>query len=193
MTRLGVYSMPTHHKEPPAFALAKSPTGIAGIDEITGGGLPKGRPTLVCGPAGGGKTLLAVAFLVHGAVHSDEPGVFMAFEETAEDVAQNVASLGFDVNELSVQGKLVFDYVYVDRGEIQETGEYDLEGLFIRLALAIDSIGAKRVVLDTIEALFAGLPDQLILRNELRRLFRWLKEKGVTTIVTGERGVHTLT
>jgi circadian clock protein KaiC len=185
--------MPGQKKEPPMSALEKSPTGIGGIDEVTAGGLPKGRPTLICGPAGGGKTLFAMAFLVHGAVNCGEAGVFMTFEETAEELAQNVASLGFDLNELSVQGKLVFDYVYLDRSEIQEAGEYDLEGLFIRLAQAIDSIGAKRVVLDTIEALFAGLPDQRILRSELRRLFRWLKEKGVTTIVTGEQGVDTLT
>jgi circadian clock protein KaiC len=185
--------MPGRNQKPPTFTLEKSSTGIAGIDEITGGGLPGGRPTLVCGPAGGGKTLLAMAFLVHGAVQSGEGGVFMAFEETAEELAANAASLGFDLESLCAEGKLVLEYVHVDRGEIHETGEYDLEGLFVRLCHAIDSIGAKRVVLDTIEALFVGLPNERILRAELRRLFRWLKQKGVTTIVTGERGAATLT
>ena len=173
--------------------LLKAPTGIQGLDEITGGGLPKGRPTLVCGSAGCGKTLLAMEFLVRGATQFNEPGVFMAFEETAKDLTQNVASLGFDLNDLIARKKMVLDFVYIERSEIEETGEYDLEGLFIRLGLAIDSIGAKRVVLDTIESLFAGLPNPLILRAELRRLFRWLKEKGVTAIITGERGDETLT
>jgi circadian clock protein KaiC len=173
--------------------LPKSPTGIQGLDEITGGGLPKGRPTLVCGGAGCGKTLLAMEFLVRGATQFNEPGVFMAFEETAKDLAKNVASLGFDLKDLIGRKKIVLDFVYIERSEIEETGEYDLEGLFIRLGQAIDSIGAKRVVLDTIESLFAGLPNPLILRAELRRLFRWLKTKGVTAIVTGERGEETLT
>jgi circadian clock protein KaiC len=173
--------------------LPKSPTGIQGLDEITGGGLPKGRTTLVCGGAGCGKTLLAMEFLVRGATQFDEPGVFMAFEETAEDLTQNVASLGFDLNDLIAHKKIVLDYVYVERSEIEESGEYDLEGLFIRLGLAIDAIGARRVVLDTIETLFAGLPDPLVLRAELRRLFRWLKDKGVTAIITGESGDATLT
>lgn len=173
--------------------LAKSPTGIQGFDEITGGGLPTGRPTLVCGGAGCGKTLLAMEFLVRGATQYNEPGVFMAFEETVRDLSANVASLGFDLDGLVRRKKLVLDYVYVERSEIEETGEYDLEGLFIRLAQAIDSIGAKRVVLDTIESLFAGLPNPLILRAEIRRLFRWLKDKGVTAIITGERGDETLT
>jgi circadian clock protein KaiC len=163
------------------------------LDEITGGGLPKGRPTLVCGSAGCGKTLLAMEFLVRGAVEFDEPGVFMAFEETAKDLTQNVASLGFDLDRLIAEKKMVLDFVYIERSEIEETGEYDLEGLFIRLGQSIDSIGAKRVVLDTIESLFAGLPNPLILRAELRRLFRWLKEKGVTAIITGERGENALT
>jgi circadian clock protein KaiC len=163
------------------------------LDEITGGGLPKGRPTLVCGSAGCGKTLLAMEFLVRGAVEFDEPGVFMAFEETAKDLTQNVASLGFDLDRLIAEKKMVLDFVYIERSEIEETGEYDLEGLFIRLGQCIDSIGAKRVVLDTIESLFAGLPNPLILRAELRRLFRWLKEKGVTAIITGERGENALT
>jgi circadian clock protein KaiC len=173
--------------------LRKSPTGIRGLDEITGGGLPKGRPTLVCGGAGCGKTLLAMEFLVRGATEYGEPGVFMAFEETREELTENVASLGFDLKALVAEKKLVLDYVYVDRSEFEETGEYDLEGLFIRLGYAIDSIKAKRVVLDTIEGLFAGLPNQAIVRAELRRLFRWLKEKGVTVIMTGERGDGTLT
>ncbi|MBS1231278.1 MAG: KaiC 1 [Bacteroidetes bacterium] len=173
--------------------LLKSPTGIQGFDEITGGGLPKGRPTLVCGGAGCGKTLFGMEFLVRGATQFNEPGVFMSFEETNEELIKNVASLGFDLEDLIKHKKIVLDHVHVERSEIEETGEYDLEGLFIRLNYAIDSIGAKRVVLDTIESLFAGLPNQLILRAELRRLFRWLKEKGVTAIITGERGGETLT
>ena len=173
--------------------LPKTPTGILGLDEITNGGLPKGRPTLVCGGAGCGKTLLAMEFLVRGATQFNEPGVFMAFEESAQDLTQNVASLGFDLKDLVARRKLVLDFVYVERSEIEESGEYDLEGLFIRLGQAIDSIGAKRVVLDTVESLFAGLPNQAILRAELRRLFRWLKDKGVTAIITGERGDGTLT
>jgi circadian clock protein KaiC len=174
-------------------ALAKTPTGIQGLDEITFGGLPKGRTTLICGSAGCGKTLLSMEFLVHGATQFNEPGVFMAFEETEEDLRKNVASLGYDLKDLSDRHKLVIDYVHIERSEIEETGEYDLEGLFVRLGYAIDSIGAKRVVLDTIESIFAGLPNPSILRAELRRLFRWLKDKGVTAIVTGERGEGTLT
>ena len=173
--------------------LPKAPTGIQGLDEITGGGLPRGRPTLICGSAGCGKTLLAMEFLVRGARQFNEPGVFMAFEETAKDLTQNVASLGFNLKDLIARKKMVLDFVYIERSEIEETGEYDLEGLFIRLGQAIDSIGAKRVVLDTIESLFSGLPNPLILRAELRRLFRWLKTKGVTAIITGERGEDTLT
>ncbi|MBE3118084.1 MAG: circadian clock protein KaiC [Candidatus Atribacteria bacterium] len=173
--------------------LPKSLTGIQGLDEITGGGLPKGRPTLVCGSTGCGKTLLAMEFLVRGATQYNEPGVFMAFEETAQELTQNVASLGFDLKDLIARKKMVIDSVYFERSEFEETGEYDLEGLFIRLGQAIDSIGAKRVVLDTIESLFNGLPNLLILRTELRRLFRWLKAKGVTAIITGERGEETLT
>src|SRR5512135_2434328 len=168
--------------------LDKSPTGIPGLDEITGGGLPKGRPTLVCGAAGCGKTLFAMEFLVRGATQYKEPGVFMSFEETAEELTNNVASLGFDLDRLSASKRLFLDHVRVERSEIEETGEYDLDGLFIRLGSAIDMIGAKRVVLDTIEALFSGLSNQSILRAELRRLFRWLKDKGVTAIITAERG-----
>jgi len=177
----------------PRPQLPKAPTGIQGLDEITGGGLPQGRPTLVCGGAGCGKTLLAMEFLVRGATEFNEPGVFMAFEEAAKDLTQNVASLGFDLKDLVARKKMVLDFVYIERSEIEESGEYDLEGLFIRLGAAIDAIGAKRVVLDTIESLFSGLPNPLILRAELRRLFRWLKDKGVTAIITGESGEGTLT
>jgi circadian clock protein KaiC len=173
--------------------LEKSPTGIDGLDDITDGGLLKGRPTLVCGSAGSGKTLMAMEFLVKGAQKYDEPGVFMAFEETSEELSKNFASLGFDLDDLEARNKLVVDYVHIDKSEIEETGEYDLEGLFIRLGLAIDSIGAKRVALDTLEVLFSGFQNEAILRSELRRLFRWLKEKGVTAIVTGERGEASLT
>ena len=178
---------------PAAVGIRKAPTGIAGLDEITAGGLPAGRPTLVCGSAGCGKTLLAMEFLVRGAIAYGEPGVFMSFEESAEDLAENVRSLGFDLEDLIQRRQLVVDYVHVERSEIEETGEYDLEGLFLRLGWAIDSIGARRVVLDTIEVLFAGLSDEGLLRAELRRLFRWLKEKGVTAVITGERGAGTLT
>lgn len=173
--------------------LPKAPTGIAGLDEITGGGFPKGRPTLICGGAGCGKTLMAIEFIVYGATQFNEPGVFMAFEESAADLTENVASLGFDLKDLVARKKLALDYVYIQRNEIEETGEYDLEGLFIRLGHAIDSIGAKRVALDTVEALFSGLPNPMILRAELRRLFRWLKDRGVTAVITGERGDGTLT
>jgi circadian clock protein KaiC len=173
--------------------LSKTPTGIQGLDEITGGGLPQGRPTLICGSAGCGKTLLGMEFIVRGTTQFDEPGVFMAFEENSKELAQNVLSLGFDLDELIKQKKLSIDHVRVERSEIEETGEYDLEGLFIRLGCAIDSIGAKRVVLDTIESLFGGLANESILRAELRRLFRWLKDKGVTAIITGERGDNSLT
>ncbi|MGI4749519.1 MAG: circadian clock protein KaiC [Janthinobacterium lividum] len=173
--------------------LPKTPTGISGLDDITGGGLPKGRPSLFCGEAGSGKTLFSLEFIVRGAVEFNEPGVFMAFEEKAEELAMNVASLGFDLDELQAEKKIKVDYVHIDRSEIEETGEYDLDGLFIRLGYAIDSIGAKRVVLDTIENLFSGLSNQTILRAELRRLFQWLKEKGVTAIITGEKGDGSLT
>ncbi len=168
--------------------LPKSPTGITGLDEITGGGLPSGRPTLVCGSAGCGKTMLATEFLVRGAVEFNEPGVFMMFEENAAELTANVRSLGFDLDQLVQQKKIVLDHVHIERSEIEETGEYDLEGLFIRLGHAIDSIEAKRVVLDTVEALFAGLSNHAILRAELRRLFRWLKDRGMTAIITGEKG-----
>jgi circadian clock protein KaiC len=173
--------------------LPKTPTGIEGFDEITDGGLPTGRPSLVCGGAGCGKTLFALSFLVHGATRFDEPGVFMSFEESTGELAQNVASLGFDLPGLIQKKKIALDHVRIERSEIEETGDYDLEGLFIRLNYAIDSIGARRVVLDTIESLFSGLANQNILRAELRRLFRWLKDKGVTAVITGERGEGSLT
>ena len=177
----------------PRTQLPKSPTGIQGLDEITGGGLPKGRPTLICGGAGCGKTLLAMEFLVRGATQFNEPGVFVAFEENAKDLTKNVASLGFDLKDLISRKKIVVDFVYVGDDALEASGEFNLDGLFIRLEHAIDAIGAKRVVLDTIETLFSGLPNPLILRAELRRLFRWLKDKGVTAIITGERGEATLT
>jgi circadian clock protein KaiC len=176
-----------------ALRLPKCPTGIQGLDEITDGGLPRGRPTLVCGGAGCGKTLLAMEFLVRGAVEFDEPGVLMAFEETEAELKANVGSLGFDLDGLVRRKKIFVDYVHVERSEVQESGEYDLEGLFVRLNHAIDSIGAKRVVLDTLEVLFASLPNEAILRSELRRLFRWLKDKGVTAVITAERGRENLT
>jgi circadian clock protein KaiC len=173
-------------------SIPKAPTGIKGLDEITAGGLPKGRPTLVCGAAGCGKTMLGVEFLVRGATEFGEPGVFVLFEENSKELTENVRSLGIDLDKLVAQKKIALDYVRIERSEIEETGEYDLEGLFIRLAHSVDSIGAKRVVLDTIEALFAGLPNHAILRAELRRLFRWLKERGLTAIITGERGENSL-
>jgi circadian clock protein KaiC len=173
--------------------IAKCPTGIFGLDQITEGGLPKGRPTLICGMAGCGKTVLAMEFLVRGATEFNEPGVFMAFEETDKELSQNVASMGFDLPALCARKKLFLDYVRVERSEIEETGEYDLEGLFIRLESAINAVGAKRVVLDTIESLFAGFSNTNILRSELRRLFRWLKAKGVTAMVTAETGDGKLT
>jgi circadian clock protein KaiC len=177
----------------PDPTLQKTATGIQGLDELTGGGLPLGRPTLVCGGAGCGKTLLAMEFLVRGAVDYGQPGIFMAFEESTQELAKNFASLGYDLKALVAQKKLVLEFVHLERSEIEETGEYDLEGLFIRLGHAIDSIGARRVVLDTVEALFSGLSNTAILRAELRRLFRWLKERGVTAIITGERGESSLT
>ena len=173
--------------------LLKTSSGIAGLDEVTGGGLPAGRPTLVCGGAGSGKTLFALTFLAEGAMRGGEPGVLMCFEETEEELTRNCASLGYDLEALTAAGKLVVDHVRIERGEIEETGEYDLDGLFVRLDYAIRKVGAKRVVLDTLEALFAGLSNAGILRSELRRLFRWLKDQGVTAVITAERGDGTLT
>ena len=180
--------------EPAASAtLPKALTGIGGFDDVTLGGLPAGRPSLVCGAAGCGKTLFAVTFLVNGATRFGEPGVFMSFEERAEDLAANVASLGYDLEGLVSDGRLAIDHVHVERSEIEESGEYDLEGLFVRLGYAVDSIGAKRVVLDTIETLFSGFTDAALLRAELRRLFGWIKERGLTAVITGERGEGQLT
>lgn len=183
--------MTTTAETKPAFA--KAPTGVRGLDEILQGGLPAGRPTLVCGGPGSGKTLLGISFLVNGALACDEPGVLMSFEQTAEELAQDVASLGFDLPDLVATRRLLIDYVHLDRSEVEETGEYDLEGLFVRLDHAVRSIGAKRVVLDTIESLFAGFDNASVLRAELRRLFRWLRDHRLTVVVTGERGETTLT
>jgi circadian clock protein KaiC len=174
-------------------SLAKTPTGIAGLDEITRGGFPRGRPTLVCGGAGCGKTLLALEFLVRGGLNHGEPGVFLSFEETPEDLMENGRSLGFDLQRLSSRRLLTLEYVHLNRSELTEAGEYDLEGLFIRLGHAIDAIGAKRVVLDTVELLFSALADRSVVRSELARLFRWLKARKVTAIVTGEREAERLT
>ena len=179
--------------EPISKSLPKARTGISGFDDVTFGGLPAGRPSLVCGSAGCGKTLFAVTCLVNGATQFSVPGVFMSFEERAEDLAANVASLGYDLDGLMAEGKIAVDHVRVERSEIEETGEYDLEGLFIRLGYAVDQIGAKRVVLDTIETLFSGLTDTAVLRAELRRLFGWLRDRGLTAIITGERGDGQLT
>jgi circadian clock protein KaiC len=173
--------------------LLKSPTGIQGLDEVTGGGLPKGRPTLVAGGAGCGKTLFGMEFLVQGARQYNEPGIFVSFEESSQELTKNFSSLGYDLNELVARKKLILDYIHIERSEIEVTGEYDLEGLFVRLQSLIESIGAKRIVLDTIETLFSALPNEGILRAELRRLFRWLKSKGLTAIITAEKGDGALT
>ena len=173
--------------------LPKALTGIEGLDIITEGGLPKGRASLICGGTGTGKTLLAMEFLIRGAMQYNEPGVFMAFEESTNDLIANVNSIGIDLKGLITSKNVVVDFVYIDRNEIVEAGEYNLDALFIRLGAAIDAIGAKRVVLDTIESLFSSLPNPAILRAELRRLFRWLKDRGVTAVITGEGGKDTLT
>ncbi len=177
----------------PATLLAKTPTGISGLDEVTHGGLPRGRPTLVCGPAGCGKTLLAMEFLVRGIAEFDEPGVFVAFEESAEDLTANVASLGFDVARLEAENLMVIDHIAVAGSEIEETGEWNLDGLFLRIGTAIDAVGAKRLVIDTIETMFGAFSNTAVLRSELRRLFAWLKDRGVTAVITAERGDGTLT
>jgi circadian clock protein KaiC len=175
------------------IGVGKAPTGIAGLDELTSGGLPRGRPTLICGGAGCGKTVLGIEFLVRGATQYDEPGAIFSFEESGDELAANVSSFGFDLSGLVAQKRLFVDHVQVDRHEMEEAGDYDLDGLFIRFAHAIDAVGAKRVLLDTLEVLFAGLVNKEILRSELRRLFRWLKDRGVTAVITGERGENTLT
>ncbi|MEY2458547.1 MAG: circadian clock protein KaiC [Acidimicrobiaceae bacterium] len=191
--RVTVQSGPAIEVDPPRRELPKAPTGINGLDEVTGGGLPRGRPTLVCGPAGCGKTLLAMEFLVRGMTMFDEPGVFVAFEESAADLVANVASLGFDLVQLEADGMLVIDHVHVSGAEIEDTGDWDLDGLFLRLGAAIDAIGAKRIVIDTIETLFGAFSNTVVLRSELRRLFEWLKARGVTAVITGERGDGKLT
>ncbi len=173
--------------------LSKAPTGVIGLDEVTGGGLPRGRPTLVCGPAGCGKTLLGMQFLVRGVTDYGEPGVFLSFEESVDELVQNVASLGFDVQRLQDDGLLVMDNIALVHGDVEEAGSWDLEGLFIRLGAAIDEVGATRVVLDTIDTLFGVFTDAALLRSELRRLFGWLKRRGVTAVITGERGEGALT
>jgi len=190
---MGKSETPSSRGKAIARALPKTLTGIEGLDQITAGGLPRGRPTLVCGGAGCGKTLFAMEFLVRGATQFNEPGAFITFEETGEELAANVRSLGFDLDALVAANKIALDHVRVEPAEIDETGDYDLEGLFLRLGLAIDTVGAKRVVLDTIESLFGGFTNQGLLRAELRRLFRFLKDKGVTAVITGERGDGQLT
>ena len=174
-------------------SLPKSPTGIQGLDEITLGGLPRGRPTLICGGAGCGKTLLGMEFLVRGATQFNEPGVCVSFEETTEELTSNTRSLGFNVDTLIADKKLSIDHVFIERSLIEEAGEYDFEALFLRIGHAVDSIGAKRILLDSPEILFAGFKNESILRSELRRLFRWLKDRGLTAVVTGERGQGLLT
>ncbi|MGZ8724276.1 MAG: circadian clock protein KaiC, partial [Aeromicrobium sp.] len=151
------------------------------------------RSTLICGPAGCGKTLLAMEFLVRGITQFDEPGVFVSFEETADDLVANVASLGFDLAQLESDDQLVIDHIDVVCGELEEAGDWDLDGLFVRIGAAIDKVGAKRVVIDTIETLFGAFSNTAILRSELRRLFGWLRDRGVTSVITGERGDGTLT
>lgn len=174
-------------------SLRKSPTGIQGFDEITFGGVPAGRPTLICGAAGCGKTLFAMEFIVKGAVEFNEPGIFVSFEEIPDELIENVISLGFDIPALIKKNLMSLDYIHIEKTEIEETGEFNLEGLFIRLDYLIKSLGAKRIVLDTIESLFSGITNHAILRAELRRLFRWLKDRNVTAVITAERGDKTLT
>jgi circadian clock protein KaiC len=174
------------------ITLKKSSSGIDGLDEITEGGLPTGRPTLICGSAGCGKTMFAMQFLLNGA-ENDEPGLFVSFEETQQELEKNFASLGIDLKALEAEKKFAVEYIYMERSEIEETGEFDLEGLFIRLEYAVKQLGAKRIVLDTVEAIFSGLPNEFILRAELRRLFAWTKDKGLTAVITGERGENSLT
>jgi circadian clock protein KaiC len=194
-TRARQINRPTDGEQslPVLVALEKSPTGIKGLDEISGGGLPKGRTTIVCGGPGSGKTMLGLEFLVRGAVQFNAPGVVLAFEESPEEMTRNVASLGFDLKALSKSKKLFLDYVRLEPSEIEETGDYDLEGLFVRLQHAVDTVGAKRVLLDTLEALFSCFSNLGIMRSEIRRLFRWLKERELTAVVTAEKGDGTFT
>jgi circadian clock protein KaiC len=173
--------------------LKKTPSGIKGLDEITGGGLPSGRSTLVCGGPGSGKTLLEISFLVQGALQDGEPGVLLSFDERIDEIDVNSRALAFDLADLRERGLLATDHLYIERQEIQETGEYDLEGLFIRIALAVDRVKARRIVLDSIDTLFVGIPNQAILRAELRRLALWLKDRGLTSVITAERGEGGLT
>ena len=176
-----------------SIALEKCRTGISGFDEITGGGLPKGRPTLVCGGAGSGKTLFAMEFLLNGATQYNEPGIFISFEENERELTENVASLGWDLEALGRENKIFLDHVYIERSEIEETGEFNLEGLFIRIESALSAVNAKRIAVDSMEALFSGFSDEMSLRAEIRRLFRWLKEKGLTAVITGEQGKGSFT
>ncbi len=185
--------MEKKRKKAEVIQLQKSPTGIAGFDSVTGGGLPKGRPTLVCGNAGCGKTLFAMEFLVKGATQYGEPGVFISFEENESELTANVASLGWNLSDLIARKKIFLDHVYLEKSEIEVTGEFNLDGLFIRIESAIHAVGAKRIVIDTIEALFSGFTNESLLRAEIRRLFRWIKDKKLTAVVTGEKGEGTLT
>ncbi len=185
--------MKTRKIQSKPITLPKSPTGIQGLDEITGGGLPKGRPTLVCGGAGCGKTLFAMEFIVRGATLYNEPGVFISFEETEKELIANVSSLGFKLDRLVANKKIWLEHIHIARSEIEQPEEYDLRGLFVRIHQAIENVKAKRIVLDTIESLFSALPNSTAVRTELRRLFGWLKKKGITAIITGERGDNSLT
>src|SRR5665647_1061958 len=178
--------------ERPGSQLFKTPTGIAGFDEITGGGVPAGRPTLVCGPAGAGKSLFAMQFLVNGINRYAEPGVFLVFEENRADLVADVRALNFDLDGLERDGRLLVDALTLD-SQMVETGEYNLEALIVRLAWAVEKIGAKRVVIDNVEALFSAFSGPALIRSELRRLFRWLKDRELTTVITGERGEGRLT
>jgi circadian clock protein KaiC len=172
--------------------IKKCPTGISGLDSITGGGLPEGRPTLICGTAGSGKTMLATEFLVRGVLEFGEPGVLVAFEERASDLTANMASIGWDLTALQKEGKLAIES-FGTRDTGLDENPLDLSHLFARLELAIDEVGAKRVVLDSLEVPLAGLKDQATIRSELHRLSSWIKEKGVTAVITGERGTEALT
>jgi circadian clock protein KaiC len=173
--------------------LEKCPSGIKGLDEITGGGLPRGRPTLVCGDAGSGKTILAMQFLVRGITEFGEPGVFIAFEESAQELATNMSSMDIDLQRLCAENKLAIDWVHLEGGEVPKTGDFNLQALFVRIQSALQRVHARRIVLDSIEALFAALPDHKTLRSELERLFYWLKHQQLTAIVTAERGEGRLT